>query len=177
MLIGVALPVARIRGFVRRDHRFVALTDCEQLVLRHDVLAARLHVVFVDSRFDDRVEWTRFLAKTAVDAPQGIDLVANRKLFNRVVRILARLDVNTISGTGSRAQKTSRALNQAVFFQGQAVPTPEGIGIRRYFVGVLDGNRRLNPTRQAKLVERVHEEITPEAVSGNRKATHHLGEV
>src|SRR5262249_16642950 len=67
--------------------------------------------------------------KSAIDAAQSVDLVANGLFFTRIVRILTRLDINALGRTGSRAQKTSRALNRAVIFQGEAMPTPKGIRI------------------------------------------------
>src|SRR5215510_4680519 len=91
----------------------------------------------------DRITGTRLDTKTAIDAAQSVDLVANRVFFNRIVRIFARLDINALGRTGSRAQKTSRALNRAVIFQGEAMPPAEGIRIRRSFIGILDGNRGL----------------------------------
>src|SRR4029077_16804149 len=91
----------------------------------------------------NRIARTGLDTKTTVDAAQGIDFVSYGEFLSGVVVILARLDVNALSRTGSRAQKTSRALNCPVIFQGQAVSPPEGIGIRRSFIGILDGNCRL----------------------------------
>lgn len=54
---------------------------------------------------------------------------------------------------------------------------PESFRVRGSFVRVLNGNRRLDTAGQAELVERVHQEIAPETVSGNRQAAYDLGEV
>src|SRR5688500_9354449 len=78
MAMVARLPVSRVRGLVGGDHGFVALADREQLVLGHDVLAAILHVVLVDTRLDDRIDWARLFAETAVDALEQINVVAGR---------------------------------------------------------------------------------------------------
>src|SRR5258708_9221991 len=65
-----------VGGAIRGDHGFVAFADAEQLILAHDVLAAILHVVLVQSRFHDGVDRTGFFAESAVDALEEIDVVA-----------------------------------------------------------------------------------------------------
>src|SRR5215468_4114110 len=108
------------------------------------ILTTKTKVAWMRSRIhSNRITGTRLDAKTAIDAAQGVDLVSDRVFFNRIVRILTGLDINALSRTGSRAQKTSRALNRAVIFQGQAVPTPKSVRIRGSFIRILDGNRRL----------------------------------
>src|SRR5688572_8043581 len=82
--------VPRVRGLVRRDHRFVALADREQLVLGHDVLAAVLHVVLMDARLDDGIYRAGLFAETAVDALEQVDVVARRT--TRAVRRDVGLD-------------------------------------------------------------------------------------
>jgi hypothetical protein len=74
--LSLRLPVRRVSGLVGRDHRLVTVTDGEQLVLAHDVLAAIFHVVLVDTGLDDRIHRARFLAKAAIDALEEIDVVA-----------------------------------------------------------------------------------------------------
>src|SRR5918993_3155987 len=90
MLRGVALAIARVGGLARRDHRFVALADREQLVLGHDVLAAVLHVVLMDARLHDRIHGAGFFAEAAVDALEQVDVVARRA--TRAVRRDVGLD-------------------------------------------------------------------------------------
>src|SRR5688500_9292519 len=72
------LPVPGIGSFVRCDHGFVALADREQLVFRHDVLAAILHVVLVDARLDDRIDGACLFAEAAENALEQIDVVTRR---------------------------------------------------------------------------------------------------
>jgi len=67
-----------VRSFVSRNHGFIALAHREQFVLAHDVLAAVLHVVFVDAGEHDRIDWTGFFAKAAIDALEQVDVVARR---------------------------------------------------------------------------------------------------
>src|SRR5262249_27610149 len=44
----------------------------------------------------NRITGTRLDTKSAIDAAQSVDLVANRVFFNRIVRILTRLDINAL---------------------------------------------------------------------------------
>src|SRR5436309_14314371 len=53
----------------------------------------------------------------------------------------------------------------------------ESIRIGRSFVGVLDRNRRLKPLCQANLMERVNEQISPEAVAGDHQPENNLRKV
>src|ERR1700733_10663218 len=70
------LAKRRIRSLVGRNHRLVALTHREQLVLGHDVLAAMLHVVLVDAREYDGIHRAGLLAEAAIDALEQVDVVA-----------------------------------------------------------------------------------------------------
>src|SRR5690606_17848707 len=74
----IDLSIRRVRRLVRGDHRFVLVADGEQLVLRHDVLAAPLHVKLVNPRLHDRIDRAGFLAEAAIDALEEIDVVAGR---------------------------------------------------------------------------------------------------
>src|SRR3974390_662319 len=82
--------VRRVGGLVGRDHRLVTLADREQLVFGHDVLAAVLHVVLVDPRLDDGIDRAGLLAEAAVDALEGVEVVARGAA--RPVRRDARFD-------------------------------------------------------------------------------------
>src|ERR1700736_5291363 len=73
-----ALSVRRVGRFIGCNHGFVALANGQQLVLAHDVLAAMLHVVLVDTGEHDRIHRTRFLAEAAVNAFEQIDVIAAR---------------------------------------------------------------------------------------------------
>src|SRR5271170_4366664 len=70
--------IPRVRGPVGGDHGFITFADPEQLILAHDVLAAILHVIFMQSRFHDGIDRTRLLAESAVNALEQIDVVARR---------------------------------------------------------------------------------------------------
>src|SRR5690606_41732295 len=78
LVSGYELSIRRVRRLVRGDHRLVLVADGEQLVLRHDVLAAPLHMKLVYPRLDDRVDRARLLAEAAVDALEEVDVVARR---------------------------------------------------------------------------------------------------
>src|SRR3989339_2063574 len=69
-------PERRVGRPTFGDLRLQAVADRQQLRLGHDVLAARVEVVFVDVRLDDRVHRAGFLAEPAVDALEQVDVVA-----------------------------------------------------------------------------------------------------
>src|SRR5580658_3501334 len=68
--------VPRVGRPIGGDHALITLADREQLVLAHDVLAAILHVVLVQSRLDDGIDRAGFLTETAINALEQIDVVA-----------------------------------------------------------------------------------------------------
>src|ERR1700704_6184285 len=89
--------IRRVGGFVGCDHGFVALAHGEQLVLAHDVFPAMLHVVLVDPSEHDGIHRTGFLAETAVDALEKVDVVAARPA--RTIRRDFGVDRDTDRGT------------------------------------------------------------------------------
>jgi hypothetical protein len=87
MLACFLSPVFRIGGLVRGNHGFVFIAYRKQLVLGHDVLATLFHVVFMDPRFDNRIDRTGFLAKTAINALEKINVITRgsaRAIFTHV---------------------------------------------------------------------------------------------
>src|SRR6185503_19337866 len=111
---------------------FVA--DGEQLVLRHDVLAARFHVVFVDARLDDRVDGASFLAEAAVNALEEINVVA-RGAARAIVTDVA-LDRDRERRTHGLAELAGDAALLAVRVTAQRVQTAEARRLRRLLLGV-----------------------------------------
>src|SRR5713101_4641174 len=93
----VRSTVRRVGRLVGRNHGFVALAHGEQLVLAHDVFAAMLHVVLVNTGEHDGVHRTGFLAKAAVDALEQVDVVATRPAST--IRRHFRVDSDADRGT------------------------------------------------------------------------------
>jgi hypothetical protein len=54
---------------------FESITDRHELLLVDDIFAPGLEVVFVQLGLDDRIDRAAFLAKTAVDALEQIDVI------------------------------------------------------------------------------------------------------
>src|ERR1700730_2675910 len=73
---GACSSVGRVGRPVGGDHRLVAFTDREQLVLAHDVLAAPLHVVLENAGEPDGIHRARVLAEPTVDALEKIEVIA-----------------------------------------------------------------------------------------------------
>ena len=69
------LLVLRVGRFVRRNHCVEFIANREKLVFRHDVLTGGFHVVFVNSRFDNRVNRAGLFAEPAIDTLEQIDVV------------------------------------------------------------------------------------------------------
>ena len=55
----------------------------------------------------DGIARTCFYTVTTVNTPERVDLVSDRKFFNRVVRILTRFDIDTLR-RGKPSRKESR---------------------------------------------------------------------
>ena len=91
----------------------------------------------------NRIARTSFDTVTAINTPQRVDFVANRKFFYRIVRIFSGLDIDAFRRTRRGTEKTSSALHRAVLFQRQPMAATKGIRIRRALFGVLHGDRRL----------------------------------
>ena len=66
-------------------------------------MSARIH--------SDCIAGTSFDTEAAINAPQGIDLIADREFFYRFVRILSCFDVDSLGRTGGGAKITSGALH------------------------------------------------------------------
>src|SRR5690242_14144704 len=98
----------------------------------------------------DRITRACFYAVAAVNTPQGVDLISDRELFNRIVRILARLDINTLGRTSRRAEKAGGALDCPVFLEREPMTSTKCIWIRQPLFWILDGDGRLGIFRQAK---------------------------
>ena len=75
---GDPLPVLRVCRFVSGDHCFEFVTNRKQLVLGHDVFACCFHVIFVDARFDDRIDRTGFFTETTINTFKKVDVVTRR---------------------------------------------------------------------------------------------------
>src|SRR5690606_34423709 len=134
LLSGYELSIRRVRRLVRGDHRLVLVADREELVLRHDVLAAALHVVLVDARLDDRIDRARLLAESAVDALEEVDVVADRAA--RAVRTYPGLDRDRLCGTDRLAQLARDAALLPVRVAAKRVQPAEPRRLRRLLLRI-----------------------------------------
>src|SRR5215207_3283272 len=130
MSTSMALPESRVGGLVGRDHCFVAVADREQPVLGHDVLAAILHVVFVDPGFDDGIHRACLFAEAAVDALEQVDVVARRAA--RAVGCGVGLDRDRKRGADRLAELAGYASFLAVRITPQRVQPAEARGLRGF---------------------------------------------
>src|SRR5690606_5553266 len=134
LLSGYELSIRRVRRLVRGDHRLVLVADGEQLVLRHDVLAAPLHMELVDARLDDRVDRTGLLAESAVDAFEEIDVIAGRAAG--AVRAEAGLDRDRLRGAHRLAELARDAALLPVRIAAQRMQPAEPRRLRRLLLGI-----------------------------------------
>src|SRR3970282_2405389 len=104
-------------------------------------------------------------AESTIDAAQRVDFISDRIFLRGVIGISAGLDEDALGRAGRGAEKTGRALHRLVTLKRQPVAAAECFRIRRSLVGILDGNRRLQISGQAELMERWHREIAPEAIA------------
>src|SRR6185437_11321137 len=134
---GDASAVRRIGRLVGADHRLVALTDGEQLVFRHDVLAAMLHVVLVDAREYDRIDRAGLLAEAAVDALEEVDVIARRPA--RAVGCNIGLDRDADRGADRLTKLAGDAALLPVRIAAQRVQAAKARRLRRLFLGIIEG--------------------------------------
>src|ERR1700722_13596378 len=104
------LSIRRVSGFIGRDHGFITLTHREQLVLAHDVLAAMLHVVLVNTGEDDRIHRAGLFAEAAVNALEQVDVVTRRA--TRAIRCYVGID----SDAHGRAHRLAKLAGDATLF-------------------------------------------------------------
>src|SRR6185437_6397893 len=128
--------IRRVRPFVGGDHGLVALADREQLVLAHDVLAAVLHVVFVDAGEHDGVHRTGLFAEAAVDALEEVDVVA-RGTPGAVLGDV-RVDRDADSRTDRLAQLAGDAALLAVAVAPQRVQPAEARRLRSLLLRIVE---------------------------------------
>src|SRR5581483_842302 len=152
---------------------------CHQRLFGFDeFLAAEAEIARVSAGVHaDRVARASLDAKAAVNAAQGVDLVADRKLLDRPVGILAGLDVDAFRGTRGGAEKTGRALHTAVVLQRQAMAPAESVGIGRALLGILHGNRSLEIAGETEPMQNMDGEIAPEAITGHAQPADNFREI
>ena len=102
-----------------------AVADRQQLGLGDDVLAALLEVVLVDVRLDDRIDRAGFLAETAEDALEQIDVVARGAAL--AVGARRRIDGDRQRRADRLAQLAGDAALLAVRVATQRVQTAETV--------------------------------------------------
>src|SRR5690606_30730468 len=139
-------PVRRVGGAIRCDLRLVLVTHRQQLFLRHDLFAALLEVKVGNTRLDDRVNRARFLAEAAVDALEQVDVVAR----GTACAVLAHLgiDGDRERGTHRFTQLAGDATLFAIRIAALRVQAAEARRLRRFLLGVIDGDLRLEEILQ-----------------------------
>src|SRR5207253_6474870 len=86
----------------------------------------------------DRVLRAGLDAEAADDAAQLVDLEADRILLDRLIFVLAGLDVDALRGAGGRAHVAGDAARAAVGTRGQAVHAAVARRIRLALFGIVD---------------------------------------
>ena len=97
----------------------------------------RAHEVVLAAH-DDRLLGAGVHAEAAVDAAQQVDLEAGRVLLDRLLRPLARLDVDALGRADGRAHVAGDALGRAVLALGQDVDAAVAARDRALLLGELD---------------------------------------
>ena len=132
----IGLSIRCIGSLVGRDHRIVLVPNGQKLVLGHDVFPRLLHVILMDSRFDDGVDRTGFLAKTAINALEQVDVVARRA--PRAVVAGIGFDRYRQRRTHGLAKLARNAALFTVRIAAQGVQAAEAMRLRRLFLRVLE---------------------------------------
>src|SRR5262249_22175007 len=157
--LAAAGPVARGRAgspALRRERLFLAIDA--QHVVHERLAAARLedaralhqHLLALDEVLapvppdarvyegvhPDRIARARLDAHPAVDALQGVDLVAQGELLDLRARVLSVLDVDALRRAGGGAEEARRAAHRAVGLEGQPVRSPVAFGVGLALLGI-----------------------------------------
>src|SRR5205085_153610 len=120
-------------------------------------------------------------AETADDAAQLVDLKADRELLDRLVLVLARLDVDALRRAGRRAHVAGDAARLSVDARDQAVHAAVPRRVRLALVGVVD--RRDHVHARALAVEDLRrrvaeaEEVRPEVLGEHSHSLDRLAQV
>lgn len=125
----------------------------------------------------DGIARTGLDAKAAVDAAKRVDFVAEGILFNRIIRILSRLNIDAFGRAGGGAEKTCRALNRPVLFQSKPMACPKCLWIGKSFIRVLNGDRGFEMLGHPKHMKRVDRQISPEVPARDHQAAQDLREI
>src|SRR5581483_11507722 len=125
----------------------------------------------------DRIARTCLDAQPTIDASQGVDLVAYRKLLHPRIRRFARFYVDALRGARRGAQVTRRASHRPVLAQREPMAAAIMVGVALAFFGILDrgeGAARLCQSEQMRGVDR---EIAGEMVARDREPLHDFREI
>ena len=96
----------------------------------HKFLSPKTKIAGVGSGIHtDGIARTRLYTVTTVDTPERVDLIPDWKFFNRIVRILARFDIDTLRRASRRAKKAGSALDRPVFLERQPMASTIGIWV------------------------------------------------
>src|SRR5713226_3201900 len=125
----------------------------------------------------DRIARTGLDAKAAIDAAQSVDFVADGILLNRIIRILAGLDVDALGRAGRGAEEAGRALNRPVLLQSEPMASPKSLRIGKSLIGILNRDRRREMFGLSKQVQRVDDQVSPEAIARDHQAADDLREI
>jgi hypothetical protein len=149
----------------RGDVVLVLVTDGQELVLGHDVLAAVLEMIFVHPGLDDGVHRTGLFTEAAVDALEQVDVVARRA--SRAVGAGLGLDGDGQRRTGRLAQLAGDAALLAVRIAAQRVQAAEARRNGRLLLRILDGELALEQVAagQPHAAEELGEQQTVQVVA------------
>src|SRR6056297_300463 len=114
--------IRRVLGPGRGDPRLESVAESQQLLLGHDVLAAILEVILGEIRLDDGIDRAAFLAESAVDALEQVDVVARGAAGP--VLALGRIDGDGQRRTDGLAKLAGNAALLAVRVAPQRVQSP-----------------------------------------------------
>src|SRR5512143_1552018 len=116
-------------------------------------------------------------AEAAVDAAQGVDLVAQGELLDVRVGMLAGLDEDAVGGTGGGAEEAGGATHRVVLLEREAVAAAEVVGIELDLVRPLGGDRGPRLLGETDDVQPVEAEVLEEPVERHHQAAEDLRQI
>src|SRR4029077_986078 len=183
-----ALRRERLRVAVRTleiVHQGVAAARLEDVRALHQDLFGLdeiLAPVAVNAGMDvgvhpDGVARARLDAHAAVDALEGVDLVAHRVLLDRRIGMLAGLDVDALGRTRGGAEEARRAPDRAIGLEREPMRSPVAFRVHLALLWILDRHHRRTLPRETEQVERVERHVADEVPRCHGDAPEDLGEV
>jgi hypothetical protein len=138
-----ALSAEIMASYLSPTPSIVLVANTQQLVFRHDVLAGRFHMVFMEARLDDRINGASFFTEAAVNALKEINVVARRAA--RAVIGDVRFDRNRKRRANSLAKFARDAAFFTVRITTQCMQAAESRRLRRLLFRILERNALSEP--------------------------------